>query len=256
MMVGISPLPPLASLSFVPPVFPLSGYKPTVFILTTSGQEVKTQTNACRAMFHSLGFGTTPLIGIEASFSLPHPRTHWAWALVFLPKVRMMCHWHGLKKTDAIVLAENSCWPTDRCTPARLQEVLDGVVAQGSVGAWIGYTGCVSKTRHFTQTFNRTGRLVDVPGECKAPRGSKLFVITVEGLDILCKAFECAPSDWFVDTMNQCKVASGHVVVTRPALAGSMKHYSERCGHDVLDDELAENLREGEFLAIGKIFQV
>ena len=54
--------------------------------------------------------------------------------------------------------------------------------------------------------------------------------------------------------MNQCMVASGHVVVTRPALAGSMKHYSERCGREVPDDEFAENLREGEFLRIGKIF--
>ena len=161
-----------------------------------------------------------------------------------------------IEKTDAIILAENSCWPTDRCTPARLQEVLDGVVAQGSVGAWIGYTGCVSKARHFTQTFDGTGCLVDVPGQCKAPRGSKLFVITAQCLDILCKAFECAPADWFADGMNQCMVASGHVVVTRPALAGSMKHYSERCGHDVLDDELAENLREGEFLPVGRIFEV
>ena len=95
---------------------------------------------------------------------------------------------------------------------------------------------------------------MDVPCECKAPRGSKLFVMTVEGLDILCKAFECAPAGWLVDGMNQCMVASGYAVVTRPALAGSMKHYSERCGHEVPDDDLAENLREGAFLRIGKIF--
>ena len=253
-MVGISPSEPLSSLGFVPSVSPLSDYRPTVFILTTTGQEVARQTDACRAMFQSLGFSTMPLIGIEASVPLPAPRTHWAWSIVFLPKVRMLCHWQGLKKTDAIVLAENSAWPTSRCTPSRLQEIMDEVAEQGCLGAWVGYCGCVDKKRRFVQTFDNTGRLVDVPGECKAPRGSKLFVITVQGLDILSRGFECAPCDWFVDGMHQCMVASGHVVVTRPALAGSMKHYSERCGHDVLDDELAENLREGEFLGIGKIF--
>ena len=188
------------------------------------------------------GFRPHFVNGIEESFHLPFPRTHWAWTLSFLPKVCMLCHWHGMNKKDAVILAENSCWPTDRCTPVRVREVLCDSVAHGAVGSWIGYCGCVDKKRVFEKTFNSVGCMVNVKRGCKAPRGSKLFVITLEGLDTLCKAFECAPVGWYVDAINQCMVASGHLSVKRPALAGSMKHYSELCGREVLEDELAETL--------------
>ena len=91
-----------------------------------------------------------------------------------------------------------------------------------------------------------------VRGRCEAPRGSKLFVITRKGLYTLCMAFQCAPTGWFVDTVNQGMVASGHLVVKRPALAGTMKHDSERCGKEVREDELAE--KEGEYLPLGRTF--
>ena len=91
---------------------------------------------------------------------------------------------------------------------------------------------------------------MDSSQKCRAPRGSKLFVITVEGLELLRKAFDCAPTSWFVDDVNQCMVASGHIAVHRPALAGSMMHYSERCGREVQQDELDASKREGEFLRI------
>ena len=93
---------------------------------------------------------------------------------------------------------------------------------------------------------------MNVAAQCHAPRGSKLFVITKEGLEVLCKAFECAPTGWFVDTVNQGMIASGDLVVKRPALAGTMNHYSERCGKKVEENELAE--KEGEFLMLGRIY--
>ena len=190
--------------------------------------------------------------GINESFPLPQPRTHWAWALAFLPKVNMLCSYQGIGDQDAIILAENSCWPTNNCTPKRVREVLRGAVAQHGLGGWIGYAGCVGKKKTFEETFDRTGLLVNVRAHCKAPRGSKLFVITRKGLYTLCMAFQCAPTGWFVDTVNQGMVASGHLVVKRPALAGTMKHYSERCGKEVRDDELAKDQKEGDYLSLGR----
>ena len=177
-LVHVEPPAPLETLNLddIPEVSPLSRDSPTVCILPTAAQDVQRQTMSCRRMFHAQGFGTQLVHGIEKSVELPHPRTHWAWALAFLPKVCMLCRWHGLAKTQGIILAENSCWPTDSCTPARLREVLEEAVAHGTSGSWIGYCGC------------------DVLGSCQAPRGSKLFVITVGCLELLCKAFQCAPT--------------------------------------------------------------
>ena len=45
---------------------------------------------------------------------------------------------------------------------------------------------------------------------------------------------------------------AAHLVVKRPALAGTMKHYSERCGKEVREDELAE--KEGEYLPLGRTY--
>ena len=75
------------------------------------------------------------------------------------------------------------------------------------------------------------------------------------GLEILWKAFQCAPTDWFVDGIHHCMVASGHLVVQCPALAGSMNHYSERSGRVTNEYELAETRREGELLELGRICQ-
>ena len=102
------------------------------------------------------------------------------------------------------------------------------------MGSWIGYVAWVNKTRSYTQTFNSAGRLVDVRGECKAPHGSNLLVITVEGLEIRWDAFQATPTNWFVDGDHNCTVASGHIVVTCPALAGSTKHGSERYRRDYI----------------------
>ena len=68
----------------------------------------------------------------------------------------------------------------------------------------------------------------------------------------MCKVFECTITGWFVDTVNQAMIASGHLVVKRPALAGTMNHYSERCGKKVEENELAE--KEGELLMLGRIY--
>ena len=249
----LNPPEPLETLGvWIPRIHPLSHRMPTVFILTTCGARVKMQAETCKQMFQELCFSPLFIDGVEESYLLPKPRTHWAWALAFLPKVRMLCSWQGIDNKDAIILAENSCWPTDNCTPDRVREVLRDAVAQHGFGSWIGYAGCVNKKRTFQQTFDNTGLLVNVAAQCHAPRGSKLFVITKEGLEVLCKAFECAPTGWFVDTVNQAMIASGHLVLKRPALAGTMNHYSERCGKKVEENELAE--KEGEFLMLGRIY--
>ena len=214
------------------------------------------QADACTRMFQMQGFNPLLLNGIEASFPLPHPRTHWAWALAYLPKVLMLCEWYAMHDKDAVILAENSCWPTDRCTPARVRDVLRDALAAGASGSWIGYTGCIGKRRACPKTFDDRGCFVDVPGNCQAPRGSKLFVVTVEFLKMHSKAFERAPAHWFVDQMHHCMVASGHLVVKRPALASSMWHYSERLGKEVPYEELAEADREGEFLELGRIHEL
>lgn len=202
-------------------------------------------------MLQRLGFSTLFVAGIDGSFLLPHPRTHWAWALAFLPKVILLCGCSGLNDDDAVLLAENSCWPTNCCTPPRVREVLHQAAAAGALGSWIGYGGCIGKWRTFQSTLDATGCFVDVPGNCQAPRGSKLFVGTVRYLKVLQATFERAPADWFVDTVHQCMVASGLLSVKRPALAASMVHFSVRCNREVQDKELPEQSLEGQLLSQG-----
>lgn len=94
---------------------------------------------------------------------------------------------------------------------------------------WIGACGGMRK-RTFSMRVNSHGRREDQACEVKAPCGSKLFAVTIRQLRLMEQVWGWVPNDWFVDGVNHLLAASGQLMVRNEFLAGSMRHFSMRCG--------------------------
>ena len=103
------------------------------------------------------------------------------------------------------------------------------VLQQGYGGMWIGACGSMRR-RKFDMRVNSRGRQEDQACEVKAPCGSKLFAVTIRQLRLMGQVWGWVPQDWYVDGVNHLLAASGHLMVRDKFLAGSMQHFSMRCG--------------------------
>ena len=107
---------------------------------------------------------------------------------------------------------------------------MEDTLRQGYQGMWIGACGGMRK-RTFSMRVNSHGRHEDQPCEVKAaPCGSKLFAVTIRQLRLMQQVWGWVPQDWCVDAVHQLLAASGHLMVRNEFLAGSMPHFSMRCG--------------------------
>ena len=78
---------------------------------------------------------------------------------------------------------------------------------------------------------NSHGRQEDQACEVKAaPHGSKLFAVTIRQLRLMEQVWGWVPQEWFVDGVNHLLAASRQLMVRDEFLAGSMQHFSMRCG--------------------------
>ena len=131
---------------------------------------------------------------------------------------------------EVVLLGEDSCWPTTSCTPQQVRAWMEDALQQGYQGMWIGACGGMRK-RTFSMRVNSHGRKEDQPCEVKAaPCGSKLFAVTIRQLRLMEQVWGWVPQGWFVDSVNHLLAASRQLMVRDEFLAGSMQHFSMRCG--------------------------
>ena len=203
--------------------------KPHVFLLSGPDEKCLAQQNAASNMLKQLGWEPRLVHGIGSDVKLPHPRSHWAWACKFLPKMIHIIAASNCNDDDVLLLGEDSCWPTSSCTPQQVRAWMDDALRQGYQGIWIGACGGMRK-RTFSMRVNSHGQREDQACEVKGPCGSKLFAITIRQLRRMEHVWGWVPQDWFVDGVNHLLAASGQLMIRNQFLAGSMQHFSMRCG--------------------------
>ena len=107
---------------------------------------------------------------------------------------------------------------------------MEDTLRQGYQGMWIGACGGMKK-RMFRFRISSDGRQEDQGCEVRAaPCGCKLFAVTIRAIRLMQQVWGWVPHDWCVDAVHQLLAASGQLMVRKEFLAGSMQHFSMRCG--------------------------
>ena len=223
--------PPLAQVAIPAEWLPrtLSQLRPHVFLLSGPDEKCAAQQNAASDMFLRLGWEPKLVDGIGREVKLPHPRSHWAWACAFLPKLLQIIAASNCSDDEVVLLGEDSCWPTTSCTPQQVRFWMEDALRQGYQGMWIGACGA-NRKRTFSMRVNSHGQQEDQACTVTAPCGSKLFAVTIRQLRLMAQVWGWVPQHWFVDGVNHLLAASGQLMVRDTFLAGSMQHFSMRCG--------------------------
>ena len=139
-LIGFTPLPqvPIPD-DWLPRT--LSNARPHVFLLSGPDRKCAAQQEAAENMFKQLGWEPKLVWGIQSDVQLPHRRSHWAWACCFLPKLIQIIAASTCNDDEVLLLGEESCWPTNSCTPQLVREWMKDAQRQGYQGMWIGACG-------------------------------------------------------------------------------------------------------------------
>ena len=189
----------------------------------------------CKSSFESLGFSVIVCQGLVESSTCEQPpagsgnRTSVAWGAICVPKLVSLLERQEVAISDLFVLVEDSCQPTEACAPNRLAQHF-----QPEQNVWCGAVR-EYKQRTVSDRFTLNGDspqevvLTQADSKVFAPAGSKMFVCGIEFLRKWKDMFWASPTAWTVDYHNQVLVASGHLQVQFPFLAGQYyPHYSQR----------------------------
>ena len=106
-MVGRPPLPP-AKTEADWRVRTLSNYRPHIFLLSGPDEKCAAQQEAASNMFKKLGWEPKLVWGIPTRVELPQPRSHWAWACAFLPKLEQIIAASNCSDDEVVLLGEES----------------------------------------------------------------------------------------------------------------------------------------------------
>ena len=187
---------------------------PTVLILTSGNDETEKQSRLCALMFKYLGWSPLILDGVsENQFPSKSLRigakSGFSYTVSFLPKICSL-----LRTGGVIVVAEDSCHPTCRCTPECIRSI---VKMHGNV--WLG--GVLSPKDYTLSLYDRSSKV-------RAQAGCKLFVGSASFWDTAFSVMTKLPKTWSADSLFQSLVPVGNLHLLELALAGSMCHMSAR----------------------------
>ena len=205
--------------SFCCPPKPLRpGVRPTVIIATSGNESTEKQCRMSCRMFVSLGFDVRAIDGLEECFVPPKSwrigcRATFAWSVVILRKIVMLLN--ACSRDDYFLVAEDSCWPTDRCTP---HVVLQACRRYGNV--WLA--GAL-KPKRYQHSFH--GHVI-----CNtvAQAGCKLFVGSKQFWEDAQNFMMKLDKGWSTDATFQALVGMRRLHLLQPALGGCMSHYRTR----------------------------
>ena len=195
----------------------ISSDRPTVFILTSGNAETEDQCLSCCSMFKELGFAPLVLDGVRKdqlppkSCKIGQPSSY-AWTVSFLPQIVRLTE--KMKLSDFILVAEDSCWPTECLTRDRVRHV-----AKQFGSSWLGGVG---KSKNYPHEL--LGKIIHV----RARAGCKCFVGTRRFWNNAQLAMLKLPTSHSADSLFQILVALKQLHLYEPSLAGSMQHVSAR----------------------------
>lgn len=220
-----------------PRIWPLTPKGGSVIIMSGLHEFALPQVMHCKSSFESLGFSVIVCQGLVESSTCEQPpagsgyRTSVAWGAICVPKLVSLLERQEVATSDLFVLVEDSCQPTEECAPDRLAQRF-----QPEQNVWCGAVReykqrTISNFTSFISNGDSPQEVVLTQADSKvfAPAGSKMFVCGIEFLRKWKDMFWASPTAWTVDDHNQVLVASGHLQVQLPFLAGQYyPHYSQR----------------------------
>ena len=201
----------------------------TVLICTSGSGRTQLQTEtACRQMA-SLGWRPIVVYGLKPE---DRPPKSWkigclasvAWQAALMPKILHFVGEH-LRPEELLLVAEDSVWPTDACTPTRVSTLHDQSSVDQNRGLWLGAArGPHNVELYFGDANIRINTLAT--NGCKLIAGTGPFWFLVD------EFFQKLDKNWTSDCVFQLLTGIGKVKMIDPFLAVSNKHFSERCHYD------------------------
>ena len=194
----------------------------TVLICTSGTERTQNQTSNALQWMTYLGFRPFVVHGLKPT---DHPPKKWkvgckasmAWHSVLMPKIIHFVRQH-LRPGELLLVAEDSVWPTDQCTPQRVKKEYGNPL--GPYGLWLG----ASRGPHeFRFEF---GNSCDI--RCIATNGCKLIAGNGEFWALVNEVFQKTDKGWSSDAVFQLLTAIGLLKIVDPFLAVSDTHFSER----------------------------
>ena len=194
----------------------------TVFILTSGNYRASSQLEAARSMFQEqLKFTKViVLVGIDSDdkTSFPPgkvgPTSALAWLLAFGPQLSTILRVNGVESKEPFAIAEDSVWPTSKCTPNRLYQMYRQYTSDSNVNAvWAGAYGRPRRHKGLTT---------------RAPYGCKLFVCNKSFINDAWNLFKTTDKSHSVDSVMQILVDRGECIVPPMFVAGTQPHWSAR----------------------------
>ena len=209
---------------------PLTSEGGTVFIISGMHWDSLKQGVHCICSFQRLGYNVVICKGLTGGQNPPSGsglRTAISWGAIALPKIVSLLERQAVNMSDSFILCEDSCLPTTQCSPSRLSRRICPAVA-----VWCGAVR-EHKQRRVPDALaaNEDGELEihRAAAVAMAPAGSKMLVCGLRFMRNWLRLYTMSPTAWPVDYHNQVLVASGHLRVLSPFLAGQYyPHFSHR----------------------------
>ena len=179
----------------------------------------------------SLGWRPVVVYGLKPEDRPPKP---WkigclasvAWQAALMPKILHFVGEH-LRPEELLLVAEDSVWPTDACTPTRVSTLHDQGWGDRNCpyGLWLG---AARGPQHVELYFGDS----HIPIKTVATNGCKLMAGTADFWFLVDEFFQKLDKDWTSDCVFQLLTGIGYVKMIDPFLAVSNKHFSDRCNYD------------------------
>lgn len=214
-----------------------------VAVCTSGDIDTQPQSDLVCQMMTSLGWRPVRITGMKRDDAPPKSwrigcKATFAWMMRLAPEI---CRLAGSLR-EPLMVAEDSAWPTDRCTPSTVEELHSH---HGKKPLWLA---CYLKPKMYSHDLN--GRTF----HAKASAGSKLFYGNADFWRKVKTLFDKCGKQFSTDAVFQTLVGMEELEFIYPALGATLKHISGRCNFGVVDASPPLEL-QGSLLALPQWIQ-
>lgn len=223
---------------------PVDNAEGTVLVCTSGDKLTEAQTRVTCQMLHSLGWRPHVITGIAREAMPPKKwkigcRATFAWYAALMPQI-LACA-GALGKDECLMVAEDSCWPSDSLTPQRVHDELQ----KRGKALWLA-----ALLRPKTNT-HRVGA-TDV--SARAVAGSKCFCGDSAFWRDVNTLFNATDKNHTTDSIFQIMVGLGKLDLVHPFLGATLPHVSMRAAN-VHSHNLASSDIDGKLLQLPHDFE-
>ena len=205
-----------------------------VAVCTSGDENTSSQHTLVCQMMTRLGWRPVKIIGVSMTDAPPKSwkiccKATFAWLMRLAPQIcRIAASLREQGEQEELLVAEDSVWPTELCTPEHVAELYEN----HDKPLWLA---CYLKPKKYS--FPLWGRTFS----CKAAAGCKLFYGNDKFWLKVNTLFDKLPKDYCTDSIFQLLVGMGELKFVYPALGATLKHYSCRT-HNAAAPESSPNL--------------